>query len=192
MPDSGCPRGRRERYATAKSLLLGLVGRAAKKRTGIGDLVGEGRGGGRGGEFKEWEEFEARQVFSPYALCATPETLVESRRCFFHSFKSLMMPHKQQCLSGNGSYHVNILNCLNLFFHDSDFQRESSLRNCQTHQRHRGADIEAKRAQCCTTNLVCARTAPREISMSSSRSSSTSTIQSTRSYKTPLKTFAFP
>ena len=93
VPDSGCPRGRRERYATAKSLLLGLVGRAAKKRTGIGDLVGEGRGGGGGGEFKEWEEFEARQVFSPYALCATPETLVESRRCFFHSFKSLMMPH---------------------------------------------------------------------------------------------------
>ena len=80
VPDSGCPRGRRERYATAKSLLLGLVGRAAKMRTGIGD-------------FKEWEEFEARQVFSPYALCATPETLVESRRCFFHSFKSLMMPH---------------------------------------------------------------------------------------------------
>ena len=53
VPDSGCPRGRRERYATAKSLLLGLVGRAAKKRTGIGDFKGGGGGSKNGRSLRQ-------------------------------------------------------------------------------------------------------------------------------------------
>ena len=48
-----CPRGRRERYATAKSLLLGLVGRAAKKRTGIGDFKGGGGGSKNGRSLRQ-------------------------------------------------------------------------------------------------------------------------------------------